>query len=451
MVEERKAPPSIMQLRPKAPPPDRPASSLTSHITLRPKRKARSSSSVRPDVHITLRPRRSSPEFKRGNDDDTEALVSGMPEARLNLSICSILLDQTPKLSSMKNFLLSRGDGLIFISWVPHDQSLPSLWQTRKFFLDTLIADVTAVYDGLPQGQGYGAILWRRNRVARVVAVAEHSNKTESEHQGRFTECEHLISVFRVDILANDHNSEAFRRDLAFELAALFRIGGAHVYCTWNNKLLDAFRHLVLDKQVRVLVGLFDCRCWQLGGLLRSCGASGGEPISQPFRSNCPAVAGQSSVLTHPHYAVVFGPADIRRDLPEEQPQCPEYLEWSTSGLARFTLLWAHRPTWSKIGWASLCQAGASQEQIQLAIGCKHHWDFMDWPHLNKVVTKKTDVSKWQRGVHVVQFWINAKNRKAGRGARQRKAQAQQSRRKAKAQQKANAQQSQQSRNSGSW
>ena len=199
--------------------------------------------------------------------------------------------------------------------------------------------------------------------------------------------------------------------------------------------MVDAFRHLVLDKQVRVLVGLFDCKCRQLAGLLRICGASGGEPISQPFRSNCPAVAGQSSVITHPRYVVVFGPAEIRRDLPEEQPQCPEYLERSTSGLARFTLPWADRPTWSKIPWATLLPAGASQEQIRLPFGCQHHWDIMDWPHLNKVVSKKADLSKWQRDVHVVQFWINAKNTKPRKGARQRQAKDQQSRRKARAQQ----------------
>ena len=142
-------------------------------------------------------------------------------------------------------------------------------------------------------------------------------------------------------------------------------------------------------------------------------------------------------MVTHPHYAVVFGPAALVRDLPEEQPQCPEDLESSTSGLARlsglarFTLHWEHRPTWWKIPWGNLWAAGQSQEQIQSTIGCTHIWEFMDWPHLNKVVTKKTDLSKWQFGVHVVHFWINAKNKTSGKGARQRKKQAQ----KAKAQQ----------------
>ena len=177
-------------------------------------------------------------------------------------------------------------------------------------------------------------------------------------------------------------------------------------------------KHLVLTNHVRVLVGFFDCHHKQLRHVLRNCGASGGQPISQPFRSNSSAVAGLSSVLTHPHYAVVFGPADIRRDNPEDQPVCLEDLNIENSSLARFTLRWAELPTWWKIDWGPLWEADWPQERIQQTIGCAHYWDFKDWPHLNKVVTKVTDVTKWHEGVHQVSLWINGRGKKAGEGAR---------------------------------
>ena len=66
---------------------------------------------------------------------------------------------------------------------------------------------------------------------------------------------------------------------------------------------------------------------------------------------------------------------------------------------------------------------GAHPEQMRLVFGCSEEWDFLAWPHLNKVVSKKTDITKWHRDIHVVQLWINAKNKKSGKGARQRKAQ----------------------------
>ena len=51
-----------------------------------------------------------------------------------------------------------------------------------------------------------------------------------------------------------------------------------------------------------------------------------------------------------------------------------------------------------------------------MVFGCQEEWDFLVWPHLNKVVSKKTDITKWHRDIHVLQLWIHAKNKKAAKG-----------------------------------
>ena len=200
-------------------------------------------------------------------------------------------------------------------------------------------------------GGGAGCVLWRRNRVAKLVTVAKDSVKME---EGTANEAEYMISVFKATMLANDHNGEAFRRPLEIEVALLTRTGGAHAYCAWTNRLEHSLKHLMLNNHVRVLVCFFDCHHKQLRHVPRNCSASGGQPISQPFVSNGFAVAGQVSVLTHPHYAVVFGPADIRADNPEDQPCCPAWLNIANSDLARFTLDWVERPMWWNIQWGPL-------------------------------------------------------------------------------------------------
>ena len=412
-----KAPPSIMPLRPKA----RAKAAPLRPVSLRPR-----SSSPNDDSGPAI----AGPEYQGGTEQDIEALVSGMPEARLNLAIGSLLLDRSADLKFLKDVVLGRGDGLIFISWVPDAVTTPYEWHFRKAGLCALIRDVQDIYAGLLLGEGYLVVLWRRNRVAKVVTLDRVLVVSQGVHEARASECEHTIAVFRADILGNDHNAEACRRHVAVEVAAVFRLGGAHLYAQWNSKMVDALQNLVLLRHVRVLVGFFDCEVSQLQGLLRSCGASGGEPISQPFQSNWPAQAGEPSVIVHPHYAVVFGPAQIRTDPAEEQPTCPVYLESGLSqsrgceaGLARFAVSSGNRPIWKNIPWVYLMLGGAHPEQMRLVFGCSEEWDFLVWPHLNKVVSKKTDITKWHRDIHVVQLWINAKNKKSGKGARQRKAQ----------------------------
>ena len=276
--------------------------------------------------------------------------------------------------------------------------------------LHSCIRDVASEYEGLVVGDGAGCVLWRRNRVANLVTVAKYSGKIV---EGTANAAEYMISVFKATMLANDHNEEAYRRQLEIEVALLTRIGGAHAYCEWPNRLIYSLKDLVLKKHVRVLVGFFDCEHRQLATVLRHCGASGGQVISQPFVSNGPAVAGQGKVLTHPHYAVVFGPADIRADNPEDQPCCPAWLNIANSDLARFTLDWAERPRWWNIQWGPLWNKTWAQPWIQRLIGCEHYWDFKDWPHLNKVVTKVTNLTKWQGGVHQLGLWIEGRGKKA--------------------------------------
>ena len=60
----------------------------------------------------------------RGNPDLDAAFVQGMLEARLNLGIASILVDNGTKLDSLKQGIASRPSGILFISWVPSLVSL---------------------------------------------------------------------------------------------------------------------------------------------------------------------------------------------------------------------------------------------------------------------------------------------------------------------------------------
>ena len=91
----------------------------------------------------------------------------------------------------------------------------------------------------------------------------------------------------------------------------------------------------------------------------------------------------------------------------------PSRAEYREFALGKVHAFWAERPTWWKIDWGPLWEDNWPQSRIQQAIGCEHYWDFKDWPHLNKVVTKVTNLTKWHSGVHQLGLWINGRGKKA--------------------------------------
>ena len=79
-----------------------------------------------------------------------------------------------------------------------------------------------------------------------------------------------------------------------------------------------------MDNQVRWLAGYFDVVPTQLATLLRSCGANGHQPLLQPFKISA---GGNLKFVTHPHYIVIFGPAQQVLCPKEQQPELPSWLK----------------------------------------------------------------------------------------------------------------------------
>ena len=183
-------------------------------------------------------------------------------------------------------------------------------------------------------------------------------------------------------------------------------------YEHWPPDLCDLFKQQILENKVRLLCGFFEVMPGQLGPLLRSCGASGQSPIMQIFKVDL-GFNGKDfrNYISHPHYIVIFGPAEVRLAHDSHQPNRPPWLKFpddlepGPSWEASFRVKADQCPQWPPLNQNELAEIGVHE-----------------WPHLHRVNAKKANMEYWMPHVHIVRAWIESRGRPSGKGRQVAKA-----------------------------
>ena len=342
------------------------------------------------------------PEEKRGPSrseplvkllyDEADEVQEGQTEARVNLAFASLVLRADAALEEWVGAARERREGVLLVSFEPgadikRDQ--------RKRLLDALIRQ--SGFYGAVADECVGALLWTPERVEKCEDLRVHKH-------GKF-----LCQAWSVVLAEGAYNPKAKGGNLSIAVGGVFfryqtsRVGGA-----WPQGFRDGVRSLVLQHRVRVLAGIFDGDAGDLSELLRGCGAAGTGALGLAFW------CGESQVrVTHPHYIVILGPAQVRECPASEQPELPSWANLALQPPQQRGLLhrlqhrqldWAARPTWVRLTDAERKEQGT-----------------YIWPHLHRVIFKAQSANRLTEHCHTLFVFIEGKNRKPGKGAEGRK------------------------------
>ena len=317
-----------------------------------------------------------------------EALEPGQPHARVNLVVASLVLGLEGCLRDWCEEVARRRAGVLLLSWEPG--GLISR-DDRDHVLRNIIHRTG--YSGRLADCAIGAVLWHTARVRACI------------HLGTCTQGMNMCEAWLL-VLIKQRPSDA--EEIA--VAGMFR--RSYVGCRfrpWAPTFQEELRTMLLGCRVRIVAGIFDAPASELGVLLRSCGAAGRGALGLALYER-----GAGCHVTHPHYFVVLGPAQVRECHPQHQPPLPEYWNEATHPmlhvngvpcrLAHFMQAWVERPTW--------CVLTTAEREDQGTV-----W----WSHLNQVKLKPTPGTMLTSTCHTLLIHVDSKGRQSGRGAEARK------------------------------
>ena len=227
---------------------------------------------------------------------------------------------------------------------------------------------------------------------------------------GARTHGKFLFEAWKVDLKEGDYNPQAKQGELSIAVGGVFfRYETNAIAAPWPEHFSTGLKDLVMRHRVRVLAGIFDGDPGDLGRLLRDCGAAGTGALALAFWCGS-----AQAYVTHPHYIVILGPAQVRETEPDAQPAIPEWWNLAlhspqrrggyANRLQHRQLDWAARPTW--------CPLTDSE---------RHEQGTDEWPHLHRVIFKAQSANRLRPHCHCLHVYIDSKSRKSGRGATARK------------------------------